>query len=84
MASSGDRGVVYVSLGTVCSIGAQEFRELASALSALPAHVIWKVGADDLPQGVSLAALGLSDNVKARPLSQSPSTLLCCFKHRNY
>ncbi|BDA41086.1 UDP-glucuronosyltransferase 2B20 [Coccomyxa sp. Obi] len=64
MAGSGDMGVVYVSLGTVCSIGAQEFRKLAAALSALPAHVIWKVGADDLPEGVSLAALGLGDNVK--------------------
>ncbi len=64
---------MYVSLGTVCSIGAQEFRELAAALSALPSRVIWKVGADDLPQGVSLASLGLADNVKVWiPLLASP------------
>ena len=61
---SGQAGVVYVSLGTVCSIGPQEFRELAAALSALPARVIWKVGADDLPEGVTLPSLGLADNVK--------------------
>ena len=80
MAGSGDAGVVYVSLGTVCSIGVQEFRELAAAVSATPARVIWKVGADDLPEGVSLAALSLGDNVKVRPPGLSPSTLLCCFQ----
>ncbi len=71
--SSGDAGVVYVSLGTVCSIGAAEFRELASALSALPAHVVWKVGKDDLPAGLDLGSLGLGDKVKVRHLSQGPS-----------
>lgn len=63
---SGEAGVVYVSLGTVCSIGPQEFRELAAALSALPARVIWKVGMDDLPEGVTLPSLGLADNLKVR------------------
>ena len=56
---------MYVSLGTVCSIGAAEFAELAAALSGLPCRVIWKVGRDDLPAGVSLSGLGLGDNVKA-------------------
>ncbi len=71
--SSGDAGVVYVSLGTVCSIGPAEFRELASALSALPAHVVWKVGKDDLPAGLDLGSLGLGSKVKVRHLSLSSS-----------
>lgn len=62
---AGEAGAVYVSLGTVCSIGAAEFAELAAALSGLPCRVIWKVGRDDLPAGVSLSGLGLGDNVKA-------------------
>ena len=56
--------MVYVSLGTVCSIAAAEFKELASALSALPAHVVWKVGKDDLPTGLDLGSLGLGSKVK--------------------
>ena len=70
--SSGDAGVVYVSLGTVCSIGPVEFKELASALSALPAHVVWKVGKDDLPAGLDLGSLGLGNKVKVRHLSPGP------------
>ena len=62
--SSGEGGVVYVSLGTVCSIGAEEFRELASALSGLPAHVVWKASKDDMPAGMELGSLGLGSNVK--------------------
>ena len=62
--SSGEGGVVYVSLGTVCSIGAKEFRELASALSGLPAHVLWKASEDDMPAGMHLGSLGLGSNVK--------------------
>ena len=49
---AGEAGVVYVSLGTVCSVGEAELRELARALSGLPCRVIWKVGAparDHLP-----------------------------------
>ena len=64
MDSSGEAGVVYVSLGTVCSIGAEEFRELASALSGLPAHVVWKASEDDMPAGMQLGSLGLGSNVK--------------------
>ena len=73
LASSGDAGVVYVSLGTVCSIGAAEFRELASALSALPAHVVWKVGKDDLPAGLDLGSLALGSKVKVTHPSPSAS-----------
>ncbi|CAK0754688.1 hypothetical protein CVIRNUC_002317 [Coccomyxa viridis] len=62
--SSGEGGVVYVSLGTVCSIGAEEFRELASALSGLPAHVVWKASEADMPAGMHLGSLGLGSNVK--------------------
>ena len=62
-----------MSLGTVCSIGAAEFRELASALSALPAHVVWKVGKDDLPAGLDLGSLGLGSKVKVIHPSLSPS-----------
>ena len=62
--SSGEGGVVYVSLGTVCSIGAEEFRELAAALSGLPAHVVWKASEDDMPAGMHLGSLGLGSNVK--------------------
>ena len=62
--SSGEAGVVYVSLGTVCSIGAEEFWELASALSGLPAHVVWKVSQDDMPAGMELGNMGLGSNVK--------------------
>jgi hypothetical protein len=61
---AGDTGAVYVSLGTVCTIGAEEFRELASALSNLPRRVVWKVGRDDLPTGLDLGSLGLGRNVK--------------------
>jgi hypothetical protein len=61
---AGDTGAVYVSLGTVCSIGAEEFRELAAALSSLPTRVVWKVGRDDLPAGLDLGNLGLGSNVK--------------------
>lgn len=62
-----------MSLGTVCSIGAAEFTELASALSALPAHVVWKVGKDDLPAGLDLGSLGLGSKVKVRHPSPSAS-----------
>ena len=62
--SSGEGGVVYVSLGTVCSIGADEFRELASALSGLPAHVVWKASEADMPAGMHLGSLDLGSNVK--------------------
>lgn len=61
---AGEAGVVYVSLGTVCSIGADEFQAMAAALSALPARVVWKVGKDDLPGGLSLQEVRLEDNVK--------------------
>ena len=61
---AGDTGAVYVSLGTVCSIGAEEFRELAAAMSSLPTRVVWKVGRDDLPAGLDLGNLGLGSNVK--------------------
>ena len=64
--SSGEGGVVYVSLGTVCSIGAEEFRELASALSGLPVHVVWKASEDDMPAGMHLSSMGLGSNVKVR------------------
>jgi len=64
--SSGRAGIVYVSLGTVCSIGAEEFKELALALSNLPAHVVWKVGKDDMPAGLDMASLGLGSKVKVR------------------
>ncbi len=64
--SSGRAGIVYVSLGTVCSIGAEEFKELALALSTLPAHVVWKVGKDDMPAGLDMASLGLGSKVKVR------------------
>lgn len=67
MAGSGDAGVVYASMGTVCSIGPEEFAELAAALSALqPTRVLWKLGAGDLPDGISLPSMGLGPNVKAR------------------
>ena len=66
MEGAGEAGVVYVSLGTVCSIGEGELRELAAALSGVPTRVIWKVGAGDLPEGLTIAALGLGANIKAR------------------
>ena len=73
MEGSGEAGVVYVSLGTVCSIGEAELRELARALSRLPCRVIWKVGADDLPEGLAMAALGLGSNIKVSSNSNHPN-----------
>jgi hypothetical protein len=69
MEGSGEGGVVYVSLGTVCSIAAEEFQEMASALSALPLRVVWKVGRDDLPDGFVLEQLRVGSNVKVRTLA---------------
>ena len=65
--------MVYVSLGTVCSIAAAEFKELASALSALPAHVVWKVGKDDLPTGLDLGSLGFGQQGQGGVPSPEPS-----------
>lgn len=74
---SGAAGVVYTSLGTVCSIGDGEFRELAQALTALaPTRVLWKVAPDDLPQGLTLAGLGLGLNVKAGARRQACKRML--------
>ena len=73
---------MYVSLGTVCSIGAGELAELAAALSSLPCRVVWKVGPDDLPARVSLPGLGLGANVKVAALLHFlPDTLLMLLLH---
>ena len=63
---SGQSGVVYVSMGTVCSSGAEDFRQLAVALSSLQARVVWKVSREDVPKEVDISQLGLGDNVMVR------------------
>lgn len=67
-----------MSLGTVCSIGAEEFWELAGALSELPARVVWKVGRDDMPAGLDPGSLALGSNVKVwRPEGAASPAPLC-------
>ena len=63
---AGPEGAVYASMGTLCNFGANEFVEIAHALSALPNLVIWKLAPGDLPGNATVAALNLTANVKVR------------------
>ncbi|KAK9838454.1 hypothetical protein WJX81_000210 [Elliptochloris bilobata] len=57
-------GVVFASLGTLCTFGLEGFRRIAAALGALPQCVIWKLAPGDLPDNTTLAALRLAPNVQ--------------------
>lgn len=60
-------GVVFASLGTLCTFGLEGFRRIAVALGALPQRVIWKLAPDDLPDNTTISALPLAPNVHVRP-----------------
>ena len=60
-------GVVFASLGTLCTFGLEGFRRIAAALGALPQRVIWKLAPGDLPGNSTLSALPLTPNVHVRP-----------------
>lgn len=60
-------GVVFASLGTLCTFGLEGFRRIAVALGALPQRVIWKLAPGDLPDNTTLSALPLTPNVHVRP-----------------
>ena len=60
-------GVVFASLGTLCTFGLEGFRRIAAALGALPQRVIWKLAPGDLPDNATLAALRLAPNVRVSP-----------------
>ena len=40
---AGERGAIYASFGTLCTVSAAELKAVATALSALPVRVVWKV-----------------------------------------
>ena len=60
-------GVVFASLGTLCTFGLEGFRRIAVALGALPQRVIWKLAPGDLPDNTTVSALSLAPNVHVRP-----------------
>lgn len=62
-----DSGVVYASLGTLCTFGLEGFRRVAAALGALPQRVVWKLAPGDLPGNATLGALRLAPNLRVRP-----------------
>jgi len=65
-AALGD-GAVFASLGTLVTVGLEEYRAVAAALSALPARVVWKLAPTDLPPGVTVADLGVGPRVTVTP-----------------
>ena len=48
-AMSTGRGAVYVSMGTLVRLSADEARSMAAALSALQSFVLWKLDPAHLP-----------------------------------
>ena len=68
LAGAGAEGVVYVSMGTLCNFGPEEFVHIAAALSALRHTVVWKLAPGDLPGNATTDSLGLAPNVKAPAL----------------
>ncbi len=48
-AMSTGRGAVYVSMGTLVVLSADEARSMAAALSALDSFVLWKLDSAHLP-----------------------------------
>ena len=64
MSAVGTGGMVYASLGTVCSVDASEYLSIAAALSGLDVPVIWKLGPWDLPPGLAIDDLNIGPNVK--------------------
>ena len=76
LAGAGEAGAVYVSMGTLCNFGREEFAAIAAALGELRHAVVWKLAPGDLPGNATVDSLGLAPNVKARahtPLMHAPS-----------
>lgn len=65
--SAGEAGFVYASFGTICSVSAAELQAIAAALSTLPMRVLWKIKAEDLPEGLTFRDLRLGPNIKVVP-----------------
>jgi len=74
-----DSGVVYASLGTLCTFGLEGFRRVAAALGALPQRVVWKLAPGDLPGNATLGALRLAPNLRVRPAAHMHGCL--CGRH---
>ena len=82
LAGAGEAGAVYVSMGTLCNFGREEFAAIAAALGALRHAVVWKLAPGDLPGNATVDSLGLAPNVKARsPPSPVPSSAPGLNKH---
>ncbi|BDA49336.1 UDP-glucuronosyltransferase 2A1 [Coccomyxa sp. Obi] len=64
MANAGERGVLYVAMGTVATLGLKERQAMAAAFAQLPARVLWRLSKSEVPDENALAALTLGNNTK--------------------
>lgn len=53
----------------LCVIGLAEYKELATALSALPNRVIWKLAPSDLSPGDDYNSIPIGSNIKVKERS---------------